>query len=65
MKQQLRQLTSARSSSVNNYDAREMAIWLNESVAKAAEEARQEELHQKIKADVTQRLTTQFTRQLV
>jgi len=38
MKQQLRQSTSTRSSSINNYDAREMAIRLNESVAKAANE---------------------------
>ena len=46
MKQQSRWSTSARSSSMNNYDAREMAIRLNENVAKPAEEARQEELRQ-------------------
>jgi len=38
---------------VNNYDAHEMAIRLDESVAKAAEEAQQEELRQKIEAEVT------------
>jgi len=59
MKQQSRRSTSTRSSSVNNYDAREMVILLNESVPKAAEEACQEELRQKIEADVTQRLTAQ------
>jgi len=57
MEQHSRRSTSAGSSSVNNYDAREMAIRLNESITKAAEEARQEELHQKIGAKVTQRLT--------
>ena len=53
MKQQSRQSTSARSSSVNNYDAHEMAIRLNESVAKATEDARQEGLCQKTEAQVT------------
>ena len=64
MKQQSRRSTFARSSSVNNYDAREIAIRFNKSVAKAVEEAHQEELHKKIEEEVTQRLTTQFTRQL-
>ncbi|KAJ8444332.1 hypothetical protein Cgig2_019890 [Carnegiea gigantea] len=43
MKQRSRLSASTRSSSVHNYDAREMAMRLNESVAKAAEEARQAE----------------------
>jgi len=64
MKQQSRRSTSARSSSVNNYDAREMAKRLNESVAKAAKDARQEELRRKIEAEVTQKLSDQFTRHL-
>ena len=41
-----------------------MVIRLNESVANAVEEARQERLRQKIEAEVTQRLIPQFTRQL-
>jgi len=57
MKQQSCRSTSARSSSVNNYDAREMAIQFNESVAKAAEDARQEELHRKIEMEVMQKLS--------
>ena len=63
MKQQSRRSTYARSSSVNNYDALEMVIWFNESVAKAPKEARQEDLRQKIE-EVTQRLTVPFIRQL-
>ncbi|KAJ8443079.1 hypothetical protein Cgig2_004284 [Carnegiea gigantea] len=48
MKQQSRLSASTRSSSVHNYDAREMAMRLNESAVKAAEEARQaEEAHHK------------------
>ena len=47
---------------MNNYDAREMAQRLNESFAKAAEDARQEELTRKIEADVTQKLTDKFTK---
>jgi len=39
MKQQSRLSVSSRSSSVNNYDAREMAMRFNEIVGKAAEEA--------------------------
>jgi len=46
---------------VNNYDAREMAITLNESVSREAEEARQEEMCEKIEKEVTTRLTAQFT----
>ena len=64
MKEQVCQSTSARSSSVNNYDAREVAIRLNESVAKAAEDARQEELRRKIEPEVTHKLADQFTRHL-
>jgi len=45
---------------VNNYNAPEMAMQLNESVFKAAVEAQQEELSKKIE-EVTQRLTIQFT----
>ena len=37
---------------------------LAESVAKAAEDARQEEVRCKIKAEVTQKLSDQFTRHL-
>jgi len=58
MKQQSCRSTSARSSSVNNYDAWEMAIRFNESIAKDAEDARQEELRCKIEAKVTQKLVT-------
>lgn len=48
MKQRSRLLISSRSSFVKNYDAREMAMRLNEGVVKAAEEARQlEEARQK------------------
>ena len=36
---------------MNNYDAWEMVIRLNESVAKAVEEARHKELRQKIEAE--------------
>lgn len=43
MKQRSRLLVSSRSSSVNNYDAHELAMRLNESAFKAAEEARQSE----------------------
>jgi len=49
---------------MNNYDTREMPIQFNEDVAKAAKEGRQEELCKKIEKEVTQRLTTQFTKQL-
>jgi len=35
-----------------------MAIWLNESVAKAAEEAHQEEMRKNIEEEVTQRHMT-------
>ena len=45
MKQQSCQSTSAWSSSVNNYDAHEMATRLNESVVKAVKDAHYEELH--------------------
>ena len=64
IKQQSRRSTSAQSSSVNNYDTHEMAMRLNESIAKAAEYARQEELRRKIEVEVTQNLTNQFTRHL-
>jgi len=46
---------------VNNYDAREMPIRLNKSVANAAEEAGQEEMRKNIKDKVTSRLIAQFT----
>ena len=62
MRQQARRSTSARCSSVNNYDVREIAQRLNESFAKAAEDARQEELTRKIKADLTKKLTDKFTK---
>jgi len=64
MKQQSRRSTSTRSSSVNNYGAHKMAIRLNKSIAKAAEDAPQEELGRKIEAEVTQKLTNQFTKHL-
>ncbi|KAJ8444141.1 hypothetical protein Cgig2_029916 [Carnegiea gigantea] len=44
MKQRSHLSLSSRSPSVNNYDAREMAMRLNESAIKAAEEARQKEM---------------------
>jgi len=37
-----------------------MAQQLNESVYKAAEEARSQEMHQNIEADLTTKLTAQF-----
>ena len=43
MKQRSRLSASTCSSSVHNYDARKMAMRLNESVVKAADEARQAE----------------------
>ena len=64
MKEQSRRATSTQSSSVNNYDASEMAIRLNESVAKAAEDACQEELRRKIEAEVTHTLANQFNKHL-
>jgi len=64
MRQQSRQSMPARSSSVNNYDACEMAQGLNGSVTKAAEEARQEELRCKIEDEVTQKLSDKFTKHL-
>ena len=56
MKEQSRRSTSAQSSLINNFDSREMAIRLNGSVTKAAENAHQEELHRKIEAYVTHKL---------
>jgi len=41
-----------------------MAIRLNESVSKASEHIRPEELNRKIEAEVTQKLTDQFTTHL-
>ena len=64
MRQQARRSTSTRSSSVNNYDARKMAQRLNGSVAKAAEDARQEELRPKIEDEVTKKLSDKFTKHL-
>ena len=43
MRERSRMSVSSRSSSVNNYDAREMAMRLNETAVKAAEDARQAE----------------------
>jgi len=48
MKWQFWLLVSTHSSSVNNYDAQEMIARFNESVCKAAEEAREEEMHKMI-----------------
>ena len=62
MRQQARRSTTAWYSSVNNYDAREMAQRLNERFAKAAEDARQEELTRKIEDDLTKKLTDKFTK---
>ena len=42
MKQQSYLSVSARSSSINNYDAHKMTTRLNESVSKAVENAREE-----------------------
>jgi len=48
MKEQSRLSASTRSSFIHNYDAREIAMRLNESAVKAAEEARQaKEAHHK------------------
>ena len=46
MKQRSRLSVSCRLSSVNNYDAREMAIRLNKSALKVVEEARQKEMQE-------------------
>ena len=46
MKQRSRPSVSSRSFSVNNYDAHEMAMRLNESAVKAVEEARQKEMQE-------------------
>jgi len=54
---------SIRSSFGNNYNAREMVARLNESVCKAAEQAREEEMRKKIKENVTAKLTAQFNSQ--
>ena len=43
MRERSRMSVSSRSSSVNNYDAREMAMRLNETAVKAVEDARQAE----------------------
>ncbi|KAJ8420846.1 hypothetical protein Cgig2_013289 [Carnegiea gigantea] len=57
MKQRSRLSASTRSSSVHNYDAREMAMRLNEGVVQAAEEARQaEEANHKEIEDLRQEL---------
>ena len=61
MKRQWHRSTFACSSYVNNYDAREMAITLNESVSREAEEARQKEMCKKTEKEGTTRLTAQFT----
>ncbi|KAJ8445483.1 hypothetical protein Cgig2_031296 [Carnegiea gigantea] len=60
MNRQSRRSVSTRSSSVNNYDSRTMTIRLNESVSKAVEDAREEELCKNIEEDVTAKLTAQF-----
>uniref|UniRef100_A0A7C8ZQM8 Uncharacterized protein n=1 Tax=Opuntia streptacantha TaxID=393608 RepID=A0A7C8ZQM8_OPUST len=64
MRQHARRSTSTRSSSVNNYDVREMTQRLNESVAKAAEDARQEELRRKIEDELNKKLSDKFTKHL-
>ncbi|KAJ8435921.1 hypothetical protein Cgig2_013268 [Carnegiea gigantea] len=57
MKQRSRLSASTHSSSVHNYDAREMAMRLNEGVVQAAEEARQaEEANHKEIEDLLQEL---------
>ena len=50
MKERARLSASTRSSSVHNYDAREMAMRLNESAVKAAEEAHHKEIEDLRKA---------------
>jgi len=62
MRQQARRSTSARSSSVNNYDVGKMAQRLNESFAKATEDAWQEELSRQIEDELTKKLTEKFTK---
>ena len=47
-------------SSVNNYDTREMIVRFNESVCKAAKEAREDEMCKKIEENVTTKLAVQF-----
>ncbi|KAJ8433582.1 hypothetical protein Cgig2_012595 [Carnegiea gigantea] len=46
VKQRSRLSVSSRSSSINKHDAREMAMRLNETAVKAAEEARQKEMQE-------------------
>jgi len=57
LKQQARLSMSTLSSSVDNYDAREMVVRFNETFCKAVEEAREEETYKKIEEEVTARLT--------
>uniref|UniRef100_A0A7C9ALI8 Uncharacterized protein n=1 Tax=Opuntia streptacantha TaxID=393608 RepID=A0A7C9ALI8_OPUST len=60
MKQRARHsFSTTRSSSVNNYDPRELAQRFNESVQKAAEDARIQ-MRQELEADLTAKLTAQL-----
>ena len=61
MKQRSRLSVSSCSSSINNYDAREMAMRLNESAVKAAEEARQKEI-QDIRKQVEEEMRAKETK---
>ena len=60
MKRQFRLLVSSRSSSVNNYNAREMTQRLNGSVYKAAKEALTEKMSKNIEEEVIAKLSAQF-----
>uniref|UniRef100_A0A7C9AMJ5 Uncharacterized protein n=1 Tax=Opuntia streptacantha TaxID=393608 RepID=A0A7C9AMJ5_OPUST len=60
MKQRTRHsFSTTRSSSVNNYDPRKLAQRFNESVQKAAEDARIQ-MRQELEADLTVKLTAQL-----
>ena len=63
MKWQSRLSVSFRSSSLNDYDARETATRLNESVSKVVEEARQKEFRKHAEEEVRVKLTIELNNQ--
>ena len=66
MKRQSRLSISSHSSSVNNYDARKMAMRFNESVSKATEEeARQQEFRKEVEEEVRAKLIVELNNQWV
>jgi len=63
MKRQCSLSVSSHSSYVNNSDAREMAIRLNESVNTGVEDARQEEFCKQVEKEVRAKLIAEFNNQ--